>query len=130
MYMYMYFETIGPCACTCTCMLTYSVHFACTVHVCPCVFCAVLICDSPIKQISNFDNSCPEPESRIKNIKIKEKTEQPQATVDELKASVMSLRLGTTSPGIKKATSTHSLDGTSSCMYFYGQCVHSSPLFL
>ena len=52
-----------------------------------------------------------EPESRIKNIKIKDTASHPQATVDELKASVMSLRLGAGSPGIKKATSTHSLNG-------------------
>ena len=53
-----------------------------------------------------------EPESRIKTIKIKDTAEHPQATVDDIKASVMSLRLGATSPGIKKATSTHSLNGT------------------
>ena len=55
--------------------------------------------------------SCLEPESRIKTIKIKDTAGHPQATVDDIKASVMSLRLGATSPGIKKATSTHSLNG-------------------
>ena len=55
-----------------------------------------------------------EPDSRIKNIKIRETAEHPAATVDDIKASVMSLRLGAISPGMKKATSTHSLSGMSS----------------
>lgn len=42
--------------------------------------------------------------------------------MDDIKASVMSLRLGATSPGIKKATSTHSLNGTCN---FHGALVYS-----
>ena len=46
----------------------------------------------------------------------------PQATADELKASVMSLRLGATSPGIRKATSTHSLNGRQNSHWLYFVC--------
>ena len=36
-------------------------------------------------------------------------SERPTATVDDIKASVMSLKLGRTSPSIRKATSSQSL---------------------
>ena len=83
--------------CMCTCM--------CGVCVCVCTCLSVLIIFS-----------CPETETRIKSIKIKETAGHPQATVDDIKASVMSLRLGAVSPGIKKATSTHSLNGNFNIM--------------
>ena len=50
----------------------------------------------------------PEPENKIKNIKIRESSNQPVASVDDIKASMMSLKLGPT--GIKKATSSQSLN--------------------
>ena len=55
-----------------------------------------------------------EPENKIRNIKIKESSDQPVASVDDIKASVMGLRLGTISPlGMKKATSSQSLNSES-----------------
>ncbi len=58
---------------------------------------------------SDFDD---EPENKIRNLKIRESSTQPVATVDDIKASVMSLRLGTISPlGMRKATSSQSLNG-------------------
>ncbi len=51
----------------------------------------------------------PEPENRIKKIKIKERSVDT-ATVDDIKASVMSLKIGSNSPGMRKATSSQSLN--------------------
>ena len=63
---------------------------------------------------SDFDN---QPENKIKTIKIRESSTQPQASVDDIKASMMSLRLGAISPaGMRKATSSQSLNSKSSCV--------------
>lgn len=52
-----------------------------------------------------------EPEQKIKKIRIRENSLQPAATVDDIKSSMMSLRLGTVSPmGMRKATSSQSLN--------------------
>ncbi|XP_064386367.1 F-BAR domain only protein 2-like [Halichondria panicea] len=62
------------------------------------------------KQESDSDSfSDDEPENRIKKIKIKERSVDT-ATVDDIKASVMSLKIGSNSPGMRKATSSQSLN--------------------
>jgi len=63
-------------------------------------------------QDSDTDTDSEEERDRkLKRIQIKLAPEQPTATVDDIKASVMSLRLGRTSPSpnIRKATSSQSL---------------------
>ena len=51
-----------------------------------------------------------EPENKIKKLTIRQIADIPQASVDDIKASVMSLRVGAISPGIRKATSSQSLN--------------------
>ena len=50
-----------------------------------------------------------ERDRKLRKIQIKVASERPTATVDDIKASVMSLKLGRTSPSIRKATSSQSL---------------------
>ncbi len=59
---------------------------------------------------SCFHSLSAEPGSRIKKITIRDKSVDTQATVDDIKASVMSLKIGSNSPGIRKATSSQSLN--------------------
>ena len=54
-------------------------------------------------------------DSQIKKITIRQSAEKPQATVDDIKASVMSLRLQPVSQGMRKATSSQSLNGKFVC---------------
>jgi len=52
-----------------------------------------------------------ERENKIKKVKISEKSTQPVATIDDLKATVKTLKLGAvTPPGMRKASSSQSLN--------------------
>lgn len=51
-----------------------------------------------------------ESDRQIKKITIRQSAEKPQATVDDIKASVMSLKLQPVSQGMRKATSSQSLN--------------------
>lgn len=53
-----------------------------------------------------------EPESRIKKITIREKSmDTQQASVDDIKASMMSIKLSSSPAGMRKTTSSQSLNG-------------------